>query len=414
MSTAENVSSQLTPPLWAPLRYKDYRLLWSGESVSVLGTQFNLVALPWLVLQMSGSGLTLGAVMMAAAIPRALLMLVGGTISDRVSPRLAMLCSNLARAGIVAGLAILIWSHTVRIELVLLLVFCIGVADAFFYPAYMAMVPRLVEPEYFAPANSLLVTSSQVMVLIGPAVAGTLIATAGLAPAFGIDSASFVVAAAALVWINSQRTPAIAASAARPGILSSTREGVQYAWSDGLIYGIILITAMVNLAFTGPYAVGTALLAAKMFRSATSLGIMLSAGGAGAILGSVAGGLWRPSSRRGMFILTFPFVVGFALIGMAFVGHVVWAAAIQAVIGVMNGFMNVFVTSMLQARVEPSMMGRVMGIITLAMFGLLPFSFLVGGLLSKLGVTVLFLTSGGLLLVTGILSGAIRQLRNFD
>jgi MFS family permease len=412
MSTAGSVSSQLTPALWSPLRYKNYRLLWCGESISVLGSQFNLVALPWLILQMSGSGLRLGEVMMAAAIPRALLMLVGGTISDLVSPRLAMLFSNLARAAIVAGLAVLIWSHAVRIEPVLLLVFCIGVADAFFYPAYMAMVPRLVEPAYFAPANSLLVTSSQLMILIGPAVAGTLIATTGLAPAFAIDSASFIIAAVALIWINAQKPAAPAA--ARPSVLSSTREGVRYAWNDGLIYGVILITAMVNLAFTGPYSLGTALLAAKTFQSATSLGIMLSASGAGAILGSVSAGIWRPSRRRGMFILMFPFVVGFGLIGMAFVGHVVWAAAIRALVGVMNGFTNVFVTSILQARVERAMMGRVMGIITLAMFGLLPFSYLMGGLLSNFGVTALFLTSGGLLLVTGILSSSIRQLRHFD
>jgi MFS family permease len=412
MSTTGSVSSQLAPALWSPLRYKSYRLLWCGESISVLGSQFNLVALPWLILQISGSGLRLGEVMMVAAIPRALLMLVGGTVSDLVSPRLAMLFSNLARAAIVAGLAALIWFHAVRIEPVLILVFCIGVADAFFYPAYMAMVPRLVEPAYFAPANSLLVTSSQVMILIGPAVAGTLIATAGLAPAFAVDSASFIIAAVALVWINAQKSAAPAA--ARPSVLSSTREGVQYAWNDGLIYGIILITAMVNLAFTGPYSLGTALLAAKMFHSATSLGIMLSASGAGAILGSVCAGLWRPSARRGMAILTFPFVVGLGLIGMAFVEHVVWAAAIRAVIGVMNGFMTVFVTSILQTRVERSMMGRVMGIITLAMFGLLPFSFLMGGLLSNLGVTTLFLTSGGLLLVTGILSSSIRQLRSFN
>jgi MFS family permease len=189
---------------------------------------------------------------------------------------------------------------------------------------------------------------------------------------------------------------------------------VRYAWNDGLIYGIILITAIVNLAFTGPYALGTALLAAKTFQSSTSLGIMLSASGAGAILGSVSAGIWRPSGRRGMFILMFPFVVGFGLIGMAFVGHVVWAAAIRALVGVMHGFTNVFIMSILQTRVERSMMGRVMGIITLAMFGLLPFSFLLGGLLSNFGVTVLFLTSGGLLLVTGILSSSIRQLRHFD
>ncbi len=412
MSTAGNVSPQLAPTLWSPLRYKNYRLLWCGESISVLGSQFNLVALPWLILQMSGSGLRLGEVMMVAAIPRALLMLVAGTISDLVSPRLAMLFSNLARAAIVAGMAVLIWSHAVRIGPVLLLVFCIGVADAFFYPAYMAMVPRLVEPDYFTPANSLLMTSSQVMILIGPAVAGTLIATAGLAPAFVIDSASFFIAAVALLWIDAQKTTAPAT--ARPSVLSSTREGVRYTLNDGLIYGIILITAMVNLAFTGPYSLGTALLAAKTFQSATSLGIMLSASGIGAILGSVSAGIWRPSGRRGMFILMFPFVVGLGLIGMAFVGHVVWAAAIRALVGVMNGFTNVFVTSILQARVERSMMGRVMGIITLAMFGLLPLSFLLGGLLSTFGVTVLFLTSGGLLLVTGILSSSIRQLRHFD
>ncbi len=96
------------------LHLRDFRLLWLGESVSLLGDQFYFVALTWLTLQITGSGLALGTVLMLAAIPRAALMLIGGAVTDRVSPRPIMFISNAVRAVLVAALTALIIVHGVQ------------------------------------------------------------------------------------------------------------------------------------------------------------------------------------------------------------------------------------------------------------------------------------------------------------
>ena len=100
MTTTASKAS--TPPSVHPLRVHDFRLLWAGESISLLGDQFYLIALPWLVLQVTGNALALGTVLALASIPRALFMLIGGAFVDRFSPRLIMLLSNFARMVLVA------------------------------------------------------------------------------------------------------------------------------------------------------------------------------------------------------------------------------------------------------------------------------------------------------------------------
>jgi MFS family permease len=417
MSTEAKVTAageKTSPTLWSPLSSRNYSYLWAGETISVLGTQFNLVALPWLVLKLTGSGFTLGAVMMTAGIPRALLMLVGGIISDRLSPRSTLLLSNLARAVIVSCMAALVWTDSMRMEWLLLLVFLFGMADAFFYPAYMAIVPSVVEAEKIAPANSLMQSSAQLMVLVGPALAGVVIATSGVAQAFGVDSLSFIVAAVMLSLVHVERSSAHSAGAPRAGILDSMREGLRYTWDDGFIRGIVLITAVTNLAFTGPFAVGTALIANDKFHSAASLGIMLSASGAGALLGALAAGVWRPARRRGVFILMFPVTIAVGLVGMAMAPNLATAAAVRAAINFTTGFMNVFITTLLQQRIAPNVRGRVMSVVMLSMFGLLPFSFLLAGTVSQFGAAFLFFAAAGFVFAGALLASMISGLRRFQ
>src|SRR5258705_3842379 len=118
---------------WQPLLQRDFRLLWVGQSISCLGDQFYLVALPWLILQLTGSSLKLGAVMLAATIPRVAFQLLGGAASDRVPPHKLMLVSNLLRGvvcAILTGLAIQGW---LRLWHLFVLTAAFGTVDAFFY-----------------------------------------------------------------------------------------------------------------------------------------------------------------------------------------------------------------------------------------------------------------------------------------
>jgi MFS family permease len=127
----------------SPLRIPHFRNLWLGSTVSLLGDQFYIVALPWLVLQVTGSSLALGVIMMSAAVLRAFLMLMGGAVSDRIAPRNFLLVTNFARMLLVAAIAVLTWTHWIQVRHLYFLAFAFGIADAFGLPAGQALLPTL-------------------------------------------------------------------------------------------------------------------------------------------------------------------------------------------------------------------------------------------------------------------------------
>src|SRR3954471_25083188 len=131
----------------SPLSVRNFRLLWIGEGISLLGDQFYMIALPWLVLQLTGSGLALGTVMALAGIPRALFMLIGGAFVDRFSPRSVMIASNFARLVLVALLTALVLTNNIRIEMLYGFALAFGLADAFYFPGQSAIVPQLLKED---------------------------------------------------------------------------------------------------------------------------------------------------------------------------------------------------------------------------------------------------------------------------
>jgi MFS family permease len=402
------------PSLLRPLRIRDFRLLFAGETVSVLGDQFHFVALAWLALQLTGSGLALGTVLMMAAIPRAVFMLVGGAFSDRFSPRTLMLASNAIRAVVVGILAALVLGG--RAELWHLYVFAaiFGVVDAFFYPALNTLIPMLVPQRQLAPANALVQGAQQIMGLVGPALAGVMIALVQTGPAFAINAVSFGIAAAALLLIIGGRRHADpAAEGERPAVLATIAGGVRAAWADPGVRSMVLLTAAFNFAFTGPISVGLAFLADNRFDGGSAaFGFLFSAFGAGAVIGAIVGGS-IPRSRHLGGIVMFVAVllgIGLALIGLAPTLPV--ALGIIGVMGILIGFINVQAIAWLQARVPDDLRGRVMSLVTLGSVGLAPVSLAIAGALIDLGaVTLTFVAAGGIVIVaalTGIAWGVPR------
>src|SRR4029079_16296498 len=144
------------PAVRHPFTLPHFRNLWIGATVSLLGDQFYLVALPWLVLQLTGSSLALGAILMTAAIPRAALMLVGGAVTDRFSARRVLMTTAGTRTVLVGIVTALIWLHVVQLWQLYVLTFIFRVADEFSFPRRSALVPTLVEPQQLQPANALM------------------------------------------------------------------------------------------------------------------------------------------------------------------------------------------------------------------------------------------------------------------
>ena len=165
--------------LLQPLRIQSFRRYWLASAISLFGDHITFVALPWLVLKLTGDPLAMGVVIAIAAVPRAVFMLFGGAFSDRWSPRLVMLVSNFLRFVLISTLALLTLFEVVTYGMVIGIAFCFGLADAFLFPAASAMPPRLLEPEQLAAGNSLLQGMMQLTLVAGPMVGGVLLALLG-------------------------------------------------------------------------------------------------------------------------------------------------------------------------------------------------------------------------------------------
>jgi predicted MFS family arabinose efflux permease len=394
------------PTLVQPLRVRDFRLIFGGETISVLGDQFHFVALAWLALQLTGSGLALGTVLMTAAIPRAVLILVGGAFSDRFSPRTLMLVSNVIRGIVVAILAGLVLTGSAELWHLYALAAIFGIVDAFFYPALNTIVPMVVPGRLLAPANAVIQGSAQVMGLVGPALAGAFIALLETGPAFVIDAASFGVAALAVFLVRGGRRATSSSPGERDSVLASIGAGLRAAWADPAVRGTVVLIAAVNLAFTGPTSVGLAWLADNRFEGGpTAFGVLLAAWGGGAVIGSLIGGSVVRVPRFGtvMLIIAAVIGVGFALIGLA--PNVPVALAIIGPMAVLIGFINVQYIAWLQRRVAEDLRGRVMSLVMLGSIGLAPVSLAIAGALVDLGLATFMYAAAGGIVVAAALAG---------
>ena len=398
-------------PLLEPLRERDFRLVFSGESISLLGDQFHFVALAWLVLQLTGSGLALGTVLMTAAVPRAVFMLVGGALSDRISPRNLMLISNALRAVVVAIVATLVLTGNAELWQLYIAAGIFGIVDAFFYPAMNTIVPMLVAERLLSPANALIQGIQQLAGLIGPALAGIVVAAVQTGPAFAIDAASFAVAAGALVLVRGGRRSAPHPDdAERPagGLLATIGEGVTYVWHDPAFRSLMILTAAFNFAFTGPISVGLPYLANTRFEGGSAtFGLLLSAFGAGALAGAVLAGSIRHVPHLGSVTLAIAMGLGLLLAALGIAPDVPVALGIGVVMGLGVGFINVRTMAWMQARAPKQMIGRVMSLLIFGSQALAPVSLALAGVVIDLGaVTVMFAVAGGIIVVAVLLGVA--------
>src|SRR5262245_40885631 len=189
----------------SPLSVRNFSLLCIGEEISLLVDQFYLIALPWLVLQLTGSALALGTILALASIPRAVFMLVGGALVDRFSPRSVMIWSNFARLVLVALLSVLVLTNIIGIEMLYVFALAFGLADAFYFPAQTAIVPQVLSEDQLQAGNTFVQGTAMLSFFLGPFLAGALNALLGgggggggggdmqgIAIAFAIDALSFV------------------------------------------------------------------------------------------------------------------------------------------------------------------------------------------------------------------------------
>jgi MFS family permease len=391
---------------------RNFRLLWTGEAISLIGDQFYLVALPWLVLRLTGSALAIGTVLALAAIPRALFMLVGGALTDRLSPRALMLASNACRFMLVGALAVVTFTGAAQLWMIYAFALAFGLADAFFFPAQSAIIPALLGKERLQTGNAIIQGTAQLSLFAGPALAGTLIALLdggggvggvpdlrGIGVAFAIDSLSFLASAAtlSLLRLGGVRRLVEKAGQAKTGLLSAIGDGLAAVWRDRTLRYYFILIAAVNLLMTGPISVGIPMLAESKFAGgAAAFGIILSAFGGGSLLGVLLAGMCpRPSARRFPLLMlgcTAWMGVGLALLG--FVPSLVPAAALAVLMGCGQGYVVIQFVTWLQIRTPAAMLGRMMSVLMFAVMGLAPVSSAVSGVFIQRSASAVLICAG--------------------
>src|SRR5690349_13294048 len=282
-TSAPAVAETTRQSRWSVLSSPSFIKLWVASTLSLFGYFFSFIAMAWLVLQLTGSSLALGSVLVVQSLPRAVLMVVGGAMADRLSPRVTMLGSMALRTLFVAPFAFLIVTQHAQLWEAYLVALVMGVGDAFFLPARTSILPSVVAPSELEPSNAVLNVSGQGAVILGPVLAGIIVATLGTGWAFAGDALFF--ATGFLFVLSLPSAPSAAAGKARPagGVGGQIVAGLRYAWADFGIRFALIVISVIDFAAQGAIGVGLPTLAHGRYGAgATGLGILFTAWGVGA------------------------------------------------------------------------------------------------------------------------------------
>ncbi len=396
-------------PMSRVMELRDFRLLFAGSTTSLLGDQFALIAIPWLVLKLTGDPLALGINLALEGIPRAVFMLLGGVVTDRISPRLVMLIADIIR--LVLTLLMVLAIFTGRVEMWMVYSFSLGfgLVAGFAVPAANSIVPMLVQKDDLQAGNSIIMGTSQLAQFVGPTIAGLLIggyssSSLGIGLAFAVDAASFAVSAACL-WLMRSRASQTSNEDAKESVWVSLVAGVRYLWNDEALRVIFMILAAVNFLSAGPLLVGIPVLAdQRLAEGAVAFGVLMSAYAGGILVGILlAGSLPRPSGRlmsRSLVALLAAFGVVLGLFGLI---RSTWIDfGLMLVLGVGVGYIQILMFTWMQSRTPKEMLGRLMSMVMLAGNGLIPVSQTISGAVSKWSLEALFISAGVLLFVVAL------------
>ena len=407
---------------------RDFRLLFVGSGISAWGDQFTLVALPWLVLKLTGDPAALGVVLAVMAFPRALFMLAGGAVVDRMSPRRVLLLARTVNAACIVVLAALVLSGAITMVMVYLLALGIGLSTAFAYPAGSAILPQLLPASQLRAGNAAFMGMRQLSLIGGPVLAGFVIAfgahhagaaravpdARGLGLAFVIDATSFVFSLVSLALIRVQGDVHPAEHSG--GIWTSILAGIRYVWADAPLRAFVLYASFVSVFVGGPIQVGLPVLAdTRLDLGAASLGILMTAQGVGMLAGSALSGLGQRLVRGhlGVMVLCIDSLAGLAVAALTLVHTTDAGAALMLVTGLLGGVAQIAIFAWIQQRVSQTMMGRAMSILMFMFMGLGPLSAAAAGALLKvLSLATLLAAAGFTLSAIALLCLATPQMRS--
>jgi len=360
--------------LLSPLGFRDFRILWAGMTVSLVGDGIFFVAIAWESYVLWNAPLALSIVSIGMTVPTIAFLLVGGVVSDRYDRRLVMAWADGLRAVAVAGIAALVLVGSVRFWQLVALVAVYGIGTAFFTPAFEASLPDLLPRSELPAANALDQFVRPIALrLVGPVVGGALVGlSAGIA--FAVDAASFGATLASVIAIA--RRPRTRATGEAPSTRAALKEGFGFVRRHVWLWGTLVSAAIAYLLFLGPAEVLLPFVVKNdLHASAGTLGVVLAAGGVGAVGAAVLLGR-RGHPRRDVTVM----YATWTLATLAIAGYGLATAAWQLmlaclVFNALEAAGTIVWATIKQRHVPGSMLGRVSSLDWLISIGLLPVSF---------------------------------------
>lgn len=407
--------------------HSDFKWLSLGAGASMLGDQLTLIAFPWLVLALTQETWVLGMVLALVGLPRAVFILLGGAIVDRLSPKSVLLYSKYINVFLLFSLSALIYMHMLTIPVLCLYALAIGIASAFAMPAGTAMLPAVVGPKHLEKANGVFMMIRQLCMFFGPLTAGILLGSAQaaddnnanmLAFLFSLDGFTFVFSALTLLQVQyTAPNKKDANSSHEPdSILRSMMEGFTYFWENTQLRAAIFYMSATSCVVGGLIQVGLPILVQnRLAGGGDSFGYLVAMAGFGTIIGIIFA-MKKPqigSLSLGITFLCADIMAGILFSGLGFVETMSAAYALLFFVGLLTGYIQVAIFTWMQRQSSPEMMGRMMSILLFAVMGVAPVAAAAyGAVLGYVDVGMLFTASGILLAVIATIGLCIPQIRS--
>ena len=365
--------------LLRPMQHRDFRLLWIGQTVSMIGDGTYYVAVAWLVYQdLARSAATFAAVGVAWSLPQLLLLLASGALSDRMDRRHLMIAGDLLRLVSILAIGVLTLADRITIPLLLGLVLFYGSGQALFGPAFSSIIPSIVPEDVLVEANSVgQVVRPLAMTIVGPIIGGLLLVL-GTGWAFIFDGLTFGASAVCISLMHARKP---AGEGAHEPLVPQIKEGIAYVRSETWIF-VALITATVSLfCVWGPWETLMPLVITRdLDGSGVDLAFVFAAGGLGSVLVGVLAAQRGSLGRRPLTVMYLAWALGMLMTAGFGLITAVWQGLLVAFVteGSISLLIVIWYTA-IQRLVPDQFLGRVMSLDWMISIAGLPLSFAVVG-----------------------------------
>lgn len=369
------------------LKNSRFIVLWIASAFSGLALSIYLITESWFVVRGLGMEAWLGIVMMVTTIPRVFLMMIGGAFADRFKRSTILFFSNTTRGLLVATLLILLFFDIMNVWILMGFALCFGILDSFFWPSSNSLVPMIVAKENITRANSIIQTTNQFTIMMGPALAGFAIKFGSFEASFGIAALFLIISGLIVRKMNESAIPS--SDGADRSLLKEIRAGIGYVKGFPYLLIVMCSSVIVNFFLVGPMNVGLPLLVDNVLKGdVLDLSFLETALAVGMFVGAILVGIFNIRKKRAVISLFLIGILGLSNGLLSTMETVKFGIIILAISGVCLAISNIISPSLTQELVEPKMMGRVQSLMSTASVGFTPLSFALVSVLLSTGVPI--------------------------